>query len=115
MNMKIVVLEPHGNQEFDLSIMIDSDRGDDECTYLVVTGVSEIPTPESGDIELLVYHARGYTELRDTEELWELQESEEHEYKPIHVNEYSEKAIEWYEQRGFTAVRVDDMDIVSPL
>lgn len=112
MNKKLVMLEPKGYYELDVCHFINP--GSEYISYLLISGEGDIPVPECSDIGLVVYQARGY-EVRDAEELEELQEEASIPHIPADLGEWVRAAIEWYEQRGFTAEHIESYAMVSAL
>lgn len=90
MSRKLVVLEPSGYYELDATNFVAP--GDKYITYLLVSGVSEIPVPEYSDI--------------DTNVEEDMHTSNE---------EFCEIAIEWYKERGFVAEVVEVAGMVGYL
>lgn len=100
MSKLVVTVEPKGYADLDVNDMV----GDEYVFHLLVEGSGDIPVPECSEIELLIYQAHGY-ELHNMDEFYEFTEESE-DYIPVNMDEWCAKAIEWYEQRGFTAERI---------
>jgi hypothetical protein len=112
MSKLVVCLEPFGNQELGIGEMLDPSGK--EVSYVLVMGEGEIPVPVDDDIELMIYQEAGH-EIRDTDELWDFQCDNHDAYIPTNLDKYTEKAIEWWEQRGYTAEKLPVLHMVSPL
>jgi hypothetical protein len=114
MNTKVIILEPFGDQEFDLGELINPIEDEPKSACLVIQGEGEFPLPESSELELYIYQCRG-KEFRSVEEMWEYQQTEILDEDCMSMDEWVSRTVEWYEQRGFTAIPVKAPDLISPL
>jgi len=112
----LVALEPMGDQELGVSGMLFPEEEDTVVYYLVVSGASEIPVLEDGDIELRIYQDAGYP-VGSGDDLWEMQSDDK--IPSIVGEEYASKylatAIKMYEESGYTVDHLPQMVMISPL
>lgn len=127
MDTRILVVEPWGNQDLDLGELFDPDGTD--VAYLVITG-EDIPIPDTDEIELFIYSSLGYDFTEDDLHNWDKElpwlpgliggcdedsVSESPEDDARYTAAYTEYVIKWYSSKGYTAIKVPAMAMLSPL